>query len=163
MIMSKEQDGCSKIEMGVYTKLCAFVISVQHRLALDSTLLGYFALFFDWHGLAGMVEPVVAAGRGGASRDVMLVVSMRLKEVGLLLLPSLCPCLAPTWSASLRPRSCVRHLAYCAFLIGMLDLGVVLEVRVARMRRRAVLVEASCLGSIDLRLSCVILGQIVQL
>ena len=31
------------------------------------------------------------------------------------------------------------------------------------MRRRAVLVEASCLGSIDLRLSCVILGQIVQL
>ena len=94
-------DGCSKIVKRVYTKLCTCFISVQHRLALDSTLLGYFALFFDWHRLAGMVEPVVAAGRRGASRDIMLVVSMRLKEVGLLLLPSLSPSLAPTWSASL--------------------------------------------------------------
>lgn len=57
----------------------------------------------------------------------------------------------------------MRHLAHCAFLIGMLNLAVVLKVRVARMRRCAVLVEASCLGSIDLLLSCVILGQIVQL
>ena len=116
----------------VSTPNCVRVlVSVQHRLALDSTFLRYFALFFTRHGLAGMVEPVVAAGRRGASRDVMLVVSMRLKEVGLLLLPSLSPSLAPIWSASLHCSPCVRHVAYCAFLIGMLNLGVVLEVRVA--------------------------------
>ena len=31
------------------------------------------------------------------------------------------------------------------------------------MRRGAVFVEASCLGSVDLRLSCIVLGQVVQL
>ena len=73
----------------------------------------------------------MVTGRGGACRDVMLLVPMRLKEVRMLLLPCLGPGLTPTPSISLHTGPRVWHLTGRAFLVGMLGLIVVLEVGVA--------------------------------
>ena len=51
MIMSKEQDGCSKIEMGVYTKLCAFSYQCSIDLRLIApflAILRFSSIGTDW-------------------------------------------------------------------------------------------------------------------